>query len=569
MAPGTYSGESHSRNRHEIPPNLVQSPWKTEPTATAKNGGMTKATAAPVPAASSSSGGRKRQRWQAPHCNNNISTLLPILLHLISVGTYLRPLTSSPSLLTNPSAVLDEAHIVSGNPDVAGTSTLRDVFVNDYWGRPITNNPSTHKSWRPLTILSFRWMNGGGILGWSPLFVHRIVNVLIHAAAAETCSIAATLLFPDLDSTHTTVLRAMTKLLFALHPAHVEVVANAANRPHILAVLLSSLMLDPANRLIVVIMAEIGGLLCSETAIFQLPGVLATLTVIKWKRDYARKTERNWTSFFFTMARLIPRYATIIFFGLVYLGGRKYFDTLSIPDGLIRPAENPFYSLTGKTRMLTYALLLAIHTGKAVLIDPIGFSHEYGFECIRNVVDMSDARLLAPLAIYIGIGLVTLLCCRRGAEATVMWAVALAWLLTLFPVSGAIKVGTSIADRIVVPTTFAFAIFGGRLLTALLLNIGNDKSDQTEQKGPTFARTRSGITTAATSPQLVARVALVSLLFGSMYKRVHRRSLEWTDSLSLLESSLISCPRSAKSNLEISKIYSGLYKEKFDLPKAM
>lgn len=150
-----------------------------------------------------------------------------------------------------------------------------------------------------------------------------------------------------------------------------------------------------------------------------------------------------------------------------------------------------------------------------------------------------------------------------------MWAVALAWLLTLFPVSGAIKVGTSIADRIVVPTTFAFAIFGGRLLTALLLNIGNDKSDQTEQKGPTFARTRSGITTAATSPQLVARVALVSLLFGSMYKRVHRRSLEWTDSLSLLESSLISCPRSAKSNLEISKIYSGLYKEKFDLPKAM
>lgn len=72
-----------------------------------------------------------------------------------------------------------------------------------------------------------------------------------------------------------------------------------------------------------------------------------------------------------------------------------------------------------------------------------------------------------------------------------MWAVALAWLLTLFPVSGAIKVGTSIADRIVVPTTFAFAMFGGRLLTALLLNIGKDKSDQTEQKGPTFARTRS------------------------------------------------------------------------------
>ena len=513
---------------------------------------------------------RKRRRfWQPPPRRAaSISTILPIILHIISVGIYVRPLTSSRTLRTNPSAVLDEAHIVSdNNPDVAGTSTLRDVFVNDYWGRPITNNPSTHKSWRPLTILSFRWLNGGGILGWSPLFVHRIVNVLIHAAAAETCSIAATLLFPDLGPTHTTVLRAMTKLLFALHPAHVEVVANAANRPHIMAVLLSSLMLDPASHLMLVAAAEVGGLLCSETAIFQLPGVLATITVIKWKRDCANRAERNWRSFFATMVGLIPRYFVIIFFGLVYLAGRKYFDTLSIPDGLIRPAENPFYALAGKTRLLTYALLLAIHAGKAALIDPIGFSHEYGFECIRNVVDISDARLLAPFAIYVGIGLITMLCSRRGAEATITWAVAVAWLLTLFPVSGAIKVGTSIADRIVVPTTFAFAIFAGRFLTALLLDVGNPY--QKNGKRPTSLALGSGITKTLSLARVVGKVALISLLFGSMYRRVHRRSLEWTDSLSLLESSLKSCPRSAKSNLEISKIYSGLYKEKFDLSKAM
>lgn len=522
-----------------------------------------------LPQPSTSSTSRKRRRfWQAPHRAASISTILPIIIHIVSVGIYTWPLASSSTLRTNPPAVLDEAHIVSdNNPDVAGASTLRDVFVNDYWGRPITNNPSTHKSWRPLTILSFRWLNGGGILGWSPLFVHRIVNVLIHAAAAETCSIAATLLFPDLGPTHTMVLRTMTKLLFALHPAHVEVVANAANRPHIMAVLLSSLMLDPASHLMLVAAAEVGGLLCSETAIFQLPGVLATITVIKWKRDYASKAERNWRSFFATMVGLVPRYFVIIFFGLVYLAGRKYFDTLSIPDGLIRPAENPFYALAGKTRLLTYALLLAIHAGKAILIDPIGFSHEYGFECIRNVVDVSDARLLAPFAIYVGIGLVTMLCSRRGAEATITWAVALAWLLTLFPVSGAIKVGTSIADRIVVPTTFAFAIFAGRFLTALLLDVDNPH-EKGNGKSPTFSS--SGVTNyTLRSARFAGKVALISFLFGSMYRRVHRRSLEWTDSLSLLESSLKSCPRSAKSNLEISKIYSGLYKEKFDLNKAM
>ena len=41
------------------------------------------------------------------------------------------------------------------------------------------------------------------------------------------------------------------------------------------------------------------------------------------------------------------------------------------------------------------------------------------------------------------------------------------------------------------------------------------------------------------------------------------------DSKALLESSLKTCPRSAKSNLEISKIYSGIYPEALDLKKAL
>jgi hypothetical protein len=258
------------------------------------------------------------------------------------------------------------------------------------------------------------------------------------------------------------------------------------------------------------------------------------------------------------MVELVPRYFIMISLGLSYLIGRKYFDTLSIPDGLIRNAENPFYSLTGQTRVLTYALLLAIHVGKAILIDPIGFSHEYGFECIRNVVEPTDIRLLAPFAVYVAVGLVTLLCSRRGLDPTLAWAVALAWLLTLFPVSGFIKVGTSIADRIVVASTFAFAIFVGRFISYFLLDFGNILVGD----GKGHQRSRRLFV-------LVPKVLAVFALFTALFARTNRRSLEWMDSLTLLESSLVSCPRSAKSNLEISKIYSGLYKEKFDLGKAM
>jgi len=41
------------------------------------------------------------------------------------------------------------------------------------------------------------------------------------------------------------------------------------------------------------------------------------------------------------------------------------------------------------------------------------------------------------------------------------------------------------------------------------------------------------------------------------------------DSKTLLESSLRTCPRSAKSNVELSKIYSGLYPAELDLKKAL
>jgi hypothetical protein len=46
---------------------------------------------------------------------------------------------------------------------------------------------------------------------------------------------------------------------------------------------------------------------------------------------------------------------------------------------------------------------------------------------------------------------------------------------------------------------------------------------------------------------------------------VHNRTLEWMDSIPLIESSLKTCPEFAKGHLEMSKIYSGLYPERFDL----
>jgi len=53
------------------------------------------------------------------------------------------------------------------------------------------------------------------------------------------------------------------------------------------------------------------------------------------------------------------------------------------------------------------------------------------------------------------------------------------------------------------------------------------------------------------------------------YLRVHNRSLQWMDSISLMESALETCEyRFAKALMETSKIYSGLFPELLDLTKS-
>ena len=84
---------------------------------------------------------------------------LPILTHIIAIVVYLIPLYYSP----RPSDhVNDETHVLNENfADVRGTSPLFNLLLNDYWGRPMIKTDS-HKSWRPFSILTFRWLNSYG-----------------------------------------------------------------------------------------------------------------------------------------------------------------------------------------------------------------------------------------------------------------------------------------------------------------------------------------------------------------------------------------------------------------------
>lgn len=474
-----------------------------------------------------------------------------MLVHAFCLALYLIPIFS-PNPYGGPT--LDELHIMSSdNKDIQGNSSLEEIFRNDYWGRPMRSE-SSHRSWRPLTVLSFRYLKG--LYSSSQLTVHRCFNAVTHAAAAEVVGILATRLFAPESQRNLLLLKMITKLVFSLHPTHVEVTANAANRNHIMAVLFSTLLCDPKCPLWFFAPALVAGFLCSETFLFQVPAAIVTLVVIQYYSQQRRAKRVSGgkkppesliqviSDYLMSAVQVLPRILFMVLAVAAYLGGRAYFDTLNIPEGLIRPAENPFYNFQGEHRVRNYIYILAIHVAKSWGFDPIGFSHEYGFECVPALEDWKDPRLTLPLGL--GALLLFSLVLAFSFPRTLLGPVALhwAWLLTLFPISGIVKVGTFISDRIVVASTVSVSLWLGA--------------------GLTFWATK-GIHHI---PAVPLQSILVGWLFTMSYLKVHNRSLQWMDSITLLESSLETCPRFAKAHMEMSKIYSGLYPDKFNLSKS-
>ena len=73
--------------------------------------------------------------------------------------------------------VIDDGSAVRTNQDLRSETPLSQLLVRDFWGRPI-DAPTSVKSYRPLTVLTFRWnFSAHGLDVWG----YHAVNVLLHA----------------------------------------------------------------------------------------------------------------------------------------------------------------------------------------------------------------------------------------------------------------------------------------------------------------------------------------------------------------------------------------------------
>lgn len=113
------------------------------------------------------------------------------------------------------------------------SSPLSSLFANDFWGIPLQSNDS-HKSYRPITVLTFRWNFLIG--GLNPVGYH-VVNVLLHSAVSVLFLHFCTRIFSGYVSSQISSLSLLCGLFFAIHPIHTEAVANVVGRADILCAL--------------------------------------------------------------------------------------------------------------------------------------------------------------------------------------------------------------------------------------------------------------------------------------------------------------------------------------------
>ena len=128
--------------------------------------------------------------------------------------------------------VYDDLSAILNNQDLNPETPISNVFANDFWGFELSLM-SSHKSYRPLTVLTFRW-NYWLAGGLHPMGFH-LVNIALHALVSVVYLELCWLL---LDPVHSRTAQrgsngksakspyaVLAAVLFAVHPIHSESVS--------------------------------------------------------------------------------------------------------------------------------------------------------------------------------------------------------------------------------------------------------------------------------------------------------------------------------------------------------
>ncbi|KAG8199948.1 hypothetical protein JTE90_006195 [Oedothorax gibbosus] len=122
--------------------------------------------------------------------------------------------------------VFDDVAAISDNRDIRPHTPISNIFLNDFWGTSLQKEQS-HKSYRPLTVLSFRL--NYAVHGLEA-FGYHLINILLHALVCHLFHKLCLHFMSEISSL-------VSSALFAAHPVHTEAVTGVVGRAELLSTL--------------------------------------------------------------------------------------------------------------------------------------------------------------------------------------------------------------------------------------------------------------------------------------------------------------------------------------------
>ena len=329
---------------------------------------------------------------------------------------------------------MDDA-MIARNPNVVGDFSWSQLLRSDYWGLDMFAGTWTHKSFRPFTVLTFRWnflLHGFESSGF------HIANLILHGICSALLAVFA------VHCGFSGWWAAWLGGLFLAHPVHTESVLYIVGRADLISlsfILLSCLVhlraSPPRNfgaflAAMVSCILLIAAGLCKETG-FCFFGLLVGWDIL-WLTWQPSKM-------------LWMRMLLLLLLGMLCCSLRFWYTGTTIER--MDPFSNPVAAEKDQlVRILSYALVHGIY-GK-LLVWPNFLCYDYSFDAVPLVRSRSDCRLLLPISCYLGFFALITLSLRLAQRRRELPIVGMAILILSFlPMSNILfPVGTMIGERL-------------------------------------------------------------------------------------------------------------------------
>ncbi|ETE71325.1 Transmembrane and TPR repeat-containing protein 4, partial [Ophiophagus hannah] len=411
--------------------------------------------------------------------------------------------------------VFDDSEAIINNKDLRADTPLGDLWHHDFWGNKLNSNTS-HKSYRPLTVLTFRinYLLAGG---FHPLGFH-IINIILHCIISVLIVDVFSILLGGLHYTNkgrrlnfVPKSSFLAALLFAVHPVHTEC-GSLAEQTSCVPCSFCYLFLATARRL------KRGLNALFDAVMINRLNILEVVLKILHKDKSVESLVVFRKGLLFRITLLLSGGATVLYARWQIMGtGPPAFTEVDNPASF---ASSPF------VRAVNYNYYYSLNAW--LLLCPWWLCFDWSMGCVPLIKSVRDWRIIALVLLWLC--LIVLACQALGSkdgQKRRILTLGLGFLIIPFlPASNLFfRVGFVVAERVTYLPSIGYCILITYGFCLLCKQVKNKKL-------------------------LVA--AMLGLLLINVWRCVIR-SNQWRSEEQLFRSALSVCPLNAKVHYNVGK----------------